>query len=1512
LIQVSKAPVYRTTDGGDDEDPEMITVGQVFDLALIKTVSTTTPSPIALGDTVTFEITVFNQGTLDAYDIEVNDYIPTGLLLADNAWTQTGSVASLLNEIPLIAAGANQVIEITFTVDPNYQEISLTNNSEIAFASDSDGGPAATDEDSVPNDETGATPDGSDDDTLDTTGGDDYDPATIGVEQIFDLALTKIFDTFLDADGDGQVTAGDTVLFNITVYNQGSIMADSVAITDYVPANLIYPATAAINIANGWNATPTTIIEDLASGASTTVQIAMIIDPAFQGTSIINDAEITEATNEFGLPDEDSTPNDEDGSTSDANDNDIDDTDGGDDYDPAEVTVTQSFDLALIKTIDATATPGPYAQGDTVTFSIEVFNQGTIDAYDVEISDYIPVGLTLADAAWQDNDNDGVAELLTPIADILVSEGSEMVSITFVIDPAFQGTSIENVAEISFATDEDDSGINTSDEDSDPDGINDDPQGIDNTVDNSGGDEDDSDPAIITVDQVFDLALIKTVNSSTTMPIVPGGTVTFNITVYNQGTIDAYDININDYVPVGLSLADTDWLIVGNVASLNNEILFLAAGEDVTIPITFVVDANFQGASITNNSEIESASSTDGGPMTIDEDSSPNSEDGTTPDNFNDDINDTTGNDDYDPETIPIEQVFDLALTKVYDSYIDSDNDGQISAGDDVVFTITVYNQGTIDASNVDITDYVPADMSYDANLALNTNNGWGAGPNPTSTITAISTGASASVQIQLTINANFQGTSILNDAEITEAANDLNLTDEDSTPGDNSNTPSETDSDNDISDDSNGGSDNTFDHDDFDFALVPVGQVFDLALTKVLDVSETPGPFTPGAAVTFTIEVFNQGSLDAYDIQINEYIPEGLILTDGNWEDVTGNGIAQLLSPLSFLAAGDSETIDITFQIDQNFQGSSILNVAEIGYATEEEGSGVNANDIDSEADGEDTDVISGDNTIDNGGGDEDDHDPAKIQVEQIFDLALMKVINTALTPAPYSAGDNVSYIITVFNQGTLDATNVIVEDYLPAGLIFNQADNNTFAFDNFGNLEATIAFIAAGDSEDLSVTLQIDPNYQGTNLVNDAEITDATANIDADPTGTPATGTPDVDSRPGNNELDDSEVDNDNVVVDIETGSTQDDDSFEDDFDLAIVNVDQVFDLALIKQLATGQEDLVMAGNVVTYTITVYNQGTIDATNVIIQDYIPQDMTLVDADWNADGTYTIPFLAAGSNTTVDIDLMVNASFEGTSITNFAEISEDGAGPEDIDSAPDGDDTNDGTVSNDITDNSAGDEDDHDLEVIRVGVFDLALDKSLSVSQLDTVAIGDIIEYEITITNEGDFPSYNIEVLDHIPDGMILSTQDNNNWTLETNGSASYIIAGPLNPGDDITLTILLEILPTATNGSLRNVAEISNMTDDTGIVVEDEDSELENDGFDELEIDFEDDEDAVGIFFNPCPQVLTIPAIATICQGASQPLAALGVNPNSTYSWDGPTATLSCTDCANPVATPTVVPRN
>ena len=151
-------------------------------------------------------------------------------------------------------------------------------------------------------------------------------------------------------------------------------------------------------------------------------------------------------------------------------------------------------------------------------------------------------------------------------------------------------------------------------------------------------------------------------------PFMQGSTVTFILTVINQGNISAYDINLVDYIPDGLSLNDSDWTENGGLASLNNEIAFLEDSTETTVPITFTIDSDFMGTTITNVAEISSA----------DDDNDPNTdpmEDGDSePDMVNDDTiggdnevdNNNGDEDDHDPETIDVEQIFDLALSKNY------------------------------------------------------------------------------------------------------------------------------------------------------------------------------------------------------------------------------------------------------------------------------------------------------------------------------------------------------------------------------------------------------------------------------------------------------------------------------------------------------------------------------------------------------------------------------------------------------------------------------------------------------------------------------------------------------------------------------------------------------------------------------------------------------------------------------------------------------------------------------
>jgi uncharacterized repeat protein (TIGR01451 family) len=245
------------------------------------------------------------------------------------------------------------------------------------------------------------------------------------------------------------------------------------------------------------------------------------------------------------------------------------------------------FALSLEKAIDVSATPGPYQPGNLVTFVITVTNEGDLTAQDIVIKDYVPNGLIPADINW--SPQGGTVVLNTPISS-LAPGNSASVTVDFVVGQNFQGTSIVNFAEIHSATNA--QGI----------------QDIDSTPNNgfTGSGEDDIDSASLTVTQQdFDLALIKTV--ATVGPFEPGDNVTFNINISNQGSIAAQFIEVQDFIPDGLTLIDPAWSADNGIATLNTPIFGLSAGQSTMVTIDFVIDADFEGTAIENFAEILSA-----------------------------------------------------------------------------------------------------------------------------------------------------------------------------------------------------------------------------------------------------------------------------------------------------------------------------------------------------------------------------------------------------------------------------------------------------------------------------------------------------------------------------------------------------------------------------------------------------------------------------------------------------------------------------------------------------------------------------------------------------------------------------------------------------------------------------------------------------------------------------------------------------------------------------------------
>ncbi len=585
-----------------------------------------------------------------------------------------------------------------------------------------------------------------------------------------------------------------------------------------------------------------------------------------------------------------------------------------------------------------------------------------------------------------------------------------------------------------------------------------------------------------------------------------------------------------------------------------------------------------------------------------------------------DDIDSTPGEtfaepeDDEDCVFINVDQTYDLALTK---TVMSSDS---FLPGDQVTYDIMVINQGTIDAHNIEVTDHIPYGATY-------VGGDWTIiGNDAKKTITNIPRASSFSMTITLQINANYQGNTLQNCAEITIDDGD----DIDSVPGENNN-PYEDDWDCDI--------------------LINATPVYDLSMAMALTGNE---PYQSGQQLTYNIIVFNNGNIAAHNIEITNYISPLLTYVSGDWT-INENEATQIIEDIP---GGENDTLTIVFEINSN-QTTIIRNEAEI---TADDGDDIDSDpnfsfDIDEDGDG---------NPLDD---DEARIDIMNTEVIPIYDLSLE---NTLLTEGPFFGDEHLTYRITVYNEGNVEAHDIEITDIIP---YYMEYIGENWAL-NGSKATKMIDTLSAGDTLDLNITLRFKPGFSILTIENIAEITaDDGDDIDSDP----STG----------------------LSVD-EDGDGNGDD---DDEDKESVTRDPLFDLALRKTLVNGG-NLIQGGDV-TFSIEVHNQGELDATNVVIIDYIPDYLILNDNLWDFSGTlatHTIEFLGSGDTEYLTISFDIADFNQPMHIVNTCEISsfENSMNLADVDSTPDQNPDNDLLVDNEISDND-NDEDDHDIEAIDI-----------------------------------------------------------------------------------------------------------------------------------------------------------------------------------------------------------------
>jgi uncharacterized repeat protein (TIGR01451 family) len=175
--------------------------------------------------------------------------------------------------------------------------------------------------------------------------------------------------------------------------------------------------------------------------------------------------------------------------------------------------------------------------------------------------------------------------------------------------------------------------------------------------------------------------------------------------------------------------------------------------------------------------------------------------------------------------------------------------------------------------------------------------------------------------------------------------------------------------------------------------------------LSLVADVGvikQAPATVYPGASVVYTLTVRNLGPSVATSTRITDVVPAGLTFVAVSGCTNTGSG-NQVVCALGNLSAGAVQTILVTATANSTvYPGSSLENVVDI------------------------TTTSTDNNLLNN-------RATADTTVLGAADVTINK---TQVTANPITAGDLVTYTLTVLNTGPGLARAVDMKDQLPAGL--------------------------------------------------------------------------------------------------------------------------------------------------------------------------------------------------------------------------------------------------------------------------------------------------------------------------------------------------------------------------------------------------------------------------------------------------------------------------------------------
>ena len=1319
------------------------------------------PNPVYIGQNVNYSFTLTNNGGATAASMNAVDTLPTGWSYVTGSTLIDGVAAAdptgLGQTLTWTGLGA---LAPTATHTVVYQ----------AVASDSvDVGSAVAHTNTV----TAAQ-------VTDATGGRSYDggngsyigtsgTATARIDEA-DVAVVKEAGTF---------TAGGTGTFTLIVSNAaGKDPAVGVVVTDEL--DLPDGVTFVSATGDGWACTDTATAdgvdlscvrtaatETLAGGASwpvITVTVAIGADVA-DGTEVPNTAVVSTVT-------EDRNP--------------------GNDSDDATGTVTTVADLAVVKTVTAPAS-GPVTAGETIEWSVTLTNNGpsvsrasTTDP--IVLEDTLPPNVSDIEITGVAPDECEIdAGVLTcTITDDLTVGDTLTVTFSGTVDSDVEaGTAaVSNTAAITDYTTTDPDEENNS-----------------STV-----------PTDVVVEE--SLTIVKEiVDPAPPAEVVPGATLTYQLTIANGGPSDARGVYVVDTLPAAIAF---DAITVGGAS--------WTAGDNGDGTVTFTLAGDLAAGATA--SVLEYTATLD--PAFVGD---------------NDDLTNTASvssiwrEDQDDDSATPgeIAPEADLVLTKsvTIDDPVSIAGVDHAIAGQTATYTLSTVNDGPSDADGpVTLTDTLPAGLSVEGALPT----GCSASGQEITCLKAdgLDVGEAAwVVQIPVRVDADYTGSLLVNAAHVESPTDDP--------------TPLNNDA----------------------AAQLPATQRAKLSVAKTPDGDVVQA----GENATWTIVVSNAGPSDAQNVVLSDALDPGLVLVETDPDVCTGT--VELSCSLGTIAAGGSATITVTTTVRSSIvDGATIPNTATADSPTRDVDTGepatatddgsivvsaVSALTIDKTtttpvvtAGGIATYEIAVGNTgpsdaaasvvvtdtlpagltfvaadtdggpaqwsctvagqivtceLQDAGGDavtpaagttaptlvisalvapshaadpavtntasvtsptepgDPPTDTEDIEVVNFADLGIVKENNGTPT-----AGEEFTWTITVTNHGLSDsvATSgdpIVVTDPLPPGTTFVSATSagaSCTADAGIVTCEIT-STMAPADEVEIDLTVLVDADFSGI-LRNTASVAPVATDEPTDPT------------HPND--------------------------------DTAEAVVTEEADLQVVKTVATDAADIV-AGQQIVWELAITNNGPSNSdasasTPISVTDTLPAGVSFVSAsgtDWTCVEGAPTP---AGRDTvtcTRTIDLAVGGA-PVISVTGLI--------------APDvqGSIRNDAVVTPGETREPADSEANNSTSVVaQVGESaDLALTKAVT----EEIVAGAGGAYTLTVTNLGPSAARDVTVVDTLPTGLTYAGVDGDDWSCTALGAmVSCVYAGVLDPAASVPLVMDVDAAADL-QGEVVNTAVVSTSTPD------------------------------------------------------------------------------------------------